>query len=64
MLGAVPEILHELKTDRRWEGTVVAVASCTDEPAWADECMRKFEIGGGYCIKDVMQVEDEGKWSG
>jgi hypothetical protein len=56
MLGAVPEILHELKTDNRWEGTVVAVASCTDEPAWADECMLKFQIGGGHCIRDAMQV--------
>jgi len=56
MLGAVPEVLRELKTDPKWEGTVVAVASCTDEPAWAQECMAMFDIGGGLCIKDAMQV--------
>lgn len=58
MLGAVPEVLLALKTDARWKDTVVAVASCTDEPEWAQECMRKFEIGEGYCIKDAMQIEE------
>jgi len=56
MLGAVPQILYELKMDSKWESSTVAVASCTDEPSWADECMRKFEIGGGFCIKDAIQV--------
>ena len=56
MASAVPEILHELKTNPKWSGTVVAVASCTDEPSWAQECMRKFNIGGGFSIEDAMQV--------
>ena len=61
LLGAVRDILYELKTDARWEGAVVAVASCTDEPDWAQECMRKFEVGpvgSGVMIKDVMQLEE------
>ena len=58
MLGAVPQVLHELKTDPRWKGTVVAVASCTDEPDWAQECMRKFRVDGGLSIKDVVTVEE------
>ena len=58
MIGAVPEVLRELKTDPAWINTVVGVASCTDEPEWAQECMQKFDIGSGYCIKDVMQIEE------
>lgn len=44
LLGDVRRVLYELKTETEWEGVVVAVASCTDEPAWARECMRKFEV--------------------
>lgn len=58
LLGAVADVLFELKTDPKWADAVVCVASCTDEPAWAQECMRKFSIGGGHCIKDVMMVEE------
>ena len=61
MLGAVPELLLELKTDPKWKDAVVAIASRTDEPSWAQECLRKFEIGGGYCMKDVMMVEEINK---
>ena len=61
LLGAVRDVLYELRTDARWEGAITAVASCTDEPEWAQECMRKFEVGpvgSGVCIKDVMQLEE------
>lgn len=58
MLGAVPQILLELKTDPKWKDTTVAVASCTDEPDWAQACMRQFSIGGGFCIKDAMHLEE------
>ena len=40
---------------------MVAVASKTDEPSWAQECMRKFEVGpvgSGVFIKDVMHHEE------
>ena len=59
MLGAIPEILAELKVDPRWKDTIVAVASCTDEPDWAQECMRKFQLKDGLCMKDVWQVRFE-----
>ena len=58
MLGAVPEVLHELHTDAKWQSTVIAVASCTDEPSWADECMNKFEVAPGLSIKEVIQREE------
>ena len=51
-------MLLELKTDPKWEGTKVCVASCTDEPSWAQECMALFEIGDGMVIKDAMQLEE------
>ena len=57
LLGAVPEILLELKTDPAWAGVTVAVASCTDEPSWADECMNKFRLAdGATSIMDVMEI--------
>ena len=59
LLGDVRNILHELKTSPDWQDTVVAVASCTDEPDWAAECMRLFEVGpkgSGISIADTMQV--------
>ena len=55
MLGAVPEILTELNNDPAWSNTVVGIASCTDEPSWAQECLRKFRLAdSSLCIKDVI----------
>uniref|UniRef100_A0A7S3B824 FCP1 homology domain-containing protein n=1 Tax=Haptolina ericina TaxID=156174 RepID=A0A7S3B824_9EUKA len=64
LLGDVRRVLYELKTETEWEGVVVAVASCTDEPAWARECMRKFEVGpvgSGTCLDDCMHIEEIAK---
>uniref|UniRef100_A0A7S4HGM3 Magnesium-dependent phosphatase-1 n=1 Tax=Prymnesium polylepis TaxID=72548 RepID=A0A7S4HGM3_9EUKA len=61
LLGAVRQVLHSLKTAPEWEGVVVAVASKTDEPEWARECMQKFEVGptgSGIVIEDCIDVED------
>ena len=33
--------------------TKVAYCSCTDEPVWADECMRLFEVGDGITLETV-----------
>ena len=43
LLGAIGAILHELKFSPQWSDTKVAWVSCTDEPGWADECLRKFK---------------------
>ena len=64
LLGDVRNILFALHNDPRWEGVVVAVASKTDEPEWAQECMRKFEVGpvgSDVFIKDVMHLEQINK---
>jgi magnesium-dependent phosphatase 1 len=43
LLGVAGVILEELKTQPAWANTKVAWVSCTDEPEWADECLRKFK---------------------
>ena len=40
LLGDVKNILYELKTDPKYAGSIVAVASTCDEPRWAKECIR------------------------
>uniref|UniRef100_A0A6T7L766 Magnesium-dependent phosphatase-1 n=1 Tax=Coccolithus braarudii TaxID=221442 RepID=A0A6T7L766_9EUKA len=58
LLGDVRRIFYQLKTAPEWEGVMVAVASCTDEPDWARECMRKFNVGPNVHMDDVVQVEE------
>jgi hypothetical protein len=38
--------------------TKVAYCSCTDEPSWADECMRKFEVGGGITLESAVDIKE------
>jgi len=45
LLGAVREILYELKTEEKFSDSLVATASTCDEPQWAQECLKKFKIG-------------------
>ncbi|GMH59216.1 hypothetical protein TrRE_jg5667, partial [Triparma retinervis] len=47
LLGISGGILDELKTSEDWGGVKVAWVSCTDEPSWADECMKKFKTPMG-----------------
>ncbi len=52
LLGASGKVLHDLKHHEAWKGTIVAWVSCTDEPEWAEECLRKFQASGG-AVPDV-----------
>jgi magnesium-dependent phosphatase 1 len=54
LMGAVREIMHELKTSPRWAASKVAVASSCDEPAWARECIKKFCVGDGVPLSDII----------
>ena len=54
LMKDVKSIMHELKTSDKWKNSEVAVASCCDEPAWADECIKKFPIGDGFKLKDIF----------
>jgi len=61
LLGDVRRILYELKTAAAWSDTLTAVASCTDEPAWARECMDKFEVGPSgseVSLAQCIEVEE------
>ena len=57
LLGDVKNILYELKTDPKWKGTIVAVASTCDAPEWARECLRKFPVGDGLTMSDVFSED-------
>lgn len=41
LMADVRSIFYELKTDPKWNNTLVAAASCCDEPEWARECIQK-----------------------
>jgi magnesium-dependent phosphatase 1 len=47
LCGNTRQILREIRTNERWRAidAKVAYVSCTDEPSWADECLRKFTLG-------------------
>lgn len=47
LLGISDKILHDLKEHSKLTEIKVAWVSCTDEPAWADECMNKFLTNPG-----------------
>ena len=55
-MANVREIILDLKTNPKWEGSQIAVASCCDEPGWADECMNKFQISDELTLKDCVDV--------
>lgn len=56
-MGNTAKLLHELNTDARWKDTKVAYCSCTDEPSWAEECMRLFEVGDGITMEKAAPVK-------
>jgi magnesium-dependent phosphatase 1 len=57
LLGISGGILDELKTEEGWKGVKVAWVSCTDEPTWADECMRKFKTPMGMTL--VERIDEQ-----
>ncbi|GMI04402.1 hypothetical protein TrLO_g9676 [Triparma laevis f. longispina] len=62
LLGISGEILDELKggvggDSIVWEETKTAWVSCTDEPEWAQECMRLFKTPSGSDLKSKIDLE-------
>ena len=51
LLGAVREIMFDLKVNEKFKNSIIAIASSCDEPSWADECLRKFKIGPNLDIE-------------
>ena len=56
--GYVRQLMHELHSDEKWSSSVVAVASCTDEPSWAQQCLKLFKMADDAPLKSVMMVEE------
>eukprot|EP00929_Paragymnodinium_shiwhaense_P080973 TRINITY_DN42275_c0_g2_i1.p1 TRINITY_DN42275_c0_g2~~TRINITY_DN42275_c0_g2_i1.p1 ORF type:complete len:294 (-),score=46.13 TRINITY_DN42275_c0_g2_i1:45-926(-) len=57
--SGVREVLSELSQEERWQGVLVAAASCCDEPKWAYECLSKFPLGeDDKKIGDVISVKE------
>ena len=48
LMGIAGEIIYQVKKDPKWvsNGTKLAWCSTTDEPTWAQECLRKFKAKG------------------
>jgi magnesium-dependent phosphatase 1 len=57
LLGSFGAILDELCSSAAWSGATTAWVSCTDEPAWADECLRKFRTPSGSTLKELVSTE-------
>eukprot|EP00035_Acanthoeca_spectabilis_P012072 m.213491 g.213491 ORF g.213491 m.213491 type:complete len:190 (+) comp15522_c0_seq5:2240-2809(+) len=45
LMGATVDVWHQIATDPEFAETEIAIASCCDEPSWAEEILRKFRIG-------------------
>jgi len=54
--SGVRSAMTELVEDPKWDGVVVAVASCCDVPSWARELLSKFDLGGGRRLSDIVTV--------
>jgi len=57
LLGSSRSVLYSLKTDEKFEDTLVGIASRTDEPEWAQECMKQFDVGDGISMKETVDYE-------
>jgi magnesium-dependent phosphatase 1 len=55
LLGISGKILQDINTQEEFKDTQVAWVSKTDEPSWADECLRKFETPSGIKLIDTAQ---------
>jgi magnesium-dependent phosphatase 1 len=59
MIGDVADAWSDLhRRMRSGQALLVGVASRSDEPSWARECLRKFVVdGSGTCMMDVVTEE-------
>mmetsp|Transcript_38769 Transcript_38769/g.61408 ORF Transcript_38769/g.61408 Transcript_38769/m.61408 type:complete len:174 (-) Transcript_38769:17-538(-) len=55
LIADVPDILQILEDS---PSTTVAIASRTDEPRWANECMEKFKTKKGRSILSLIRISE------
>eukprot|EP00562_Extubocellulus_spinifer_P027649 CAMPEP_0178639846 /NCGR_PEP_ID=MMETSP0698-20121128/15691_1 /TAXON_ID=265572 /ORGANISM="Extubocellulus spinifer, Strain CCMP396" /LENGTH=276 /DNA_ID=CAMNT_0020280227 /DNA_START=23 /DNA_END=853 /DNA_ORIENTATION=+ len=60
LIGNVRDVMRELYESPDWEGVAVGISSRTDEPDWARELLRKFEIaeGGDAAAQHPIVLQD------
>eukprot|EP01062_Namystynia_karyoxenos_P045704 TRINITY_DN34015_c0_g1_i1.p1 TRINITY_DN34015_c0_g1~~TRINITY_DN34015_c0_g1_i1.p1 ORF type:complete len:206 (+),score=66.32 TRINITY_DN34015_c0_g1_i1:80-619(+) len=59
LIGATRAALRELhQQGEEFRGTEVGVASCTDEPSWARECIQKFQVAEGLSLGDIVRYTE------
>jgi magnesium-dependent phosphatase 1 len=63
LMADVRRIWRMLHEDPAYAGARVAVASCCDEPAWADECLSKFTVAPGVALADIVSFSEIHKGS-
>lgn len=64
LLGVTEHILEEIHSHPSFQDTKLAWVSCTDEPTWADECLRKFKTVNGsilHSITDSFEIYQSNK---
>ena len=57
LMGDIRNIMNELKNDSKYSNVEIAIASCCDEPTWADECLRKFKINENEHLGSVFKYK-------
>lgn len=60
LMGIAGEIIYDVKNDPTWaaNGTKLAWCSTTDEPSWAQECLRKFKASPGGSAGPKVPLKD------
>ncbi len=54
LLGIVDQLLHDVVTIPRLQEIKIAWVSCTDEPQWAEECLRRFQTTGKLSFHQIV----------
>ena len=54
LLGVSGPVFEDLRHGDEWTDTVCALVSCTDEPAWAEDCLSKFTTPSGHSLKSCV----------
>ena len=57
LMGDIRNIMNELKNDSKYSNVEIAIASCCDEPTWADECLTKFKINENEHLGSVFKYK-------
>ena len=58
LLGNVRQVMQELYLEPRWKDVKVGISSRTDQPDWARELLKKFQVDhddGTFCLDDIFQ---------